>query len=119
VGPRRPVRDGGRWHVGIRTLTLAFRRINAKYETAVTLTNLGAKLDIEGNLQGAQEKYREALSLFGAIGDKAGLATTITNLGEVLFARGELKQAQDMHQESLATNREIGDKAGQGYDPTA
>ncbi len=40
-----------------------FRRIGANYEAAATLDDLGAKLQIEGNLAGAQKRYEEALSL--------------------------------------------------------
>jgi CHAT domain-containing protein/tetratricopeptide (TPR) repeat protein len=61
----------------------------------------------------AIEKYREALKLFRAVGDRRGEITTLTTIGSVSAALGEGQNALAYFNEALPLLRASGDRAGE------
>jgi tetratricopeptide (TPR) repeat protein len=68
--------------------------------------NLGSVLIERLDLDGAQERYEKALSIyeevFGHDSTHPGMAMTITGLGNVLRLKGDLNGAQKRYEEALS-----------------
>jgi len=77
---------------------------------------------VAGNLTGllsnedrAEALWKESLTLFQQIGDKAGMGNASFHLGIVAWWKSQLAVARSRYEESLALFREIGDKRGIGW----
>ena len=65
-----------------------------------------------GDLEHAQERYREAADLRRRIGDRRGYATTLRNIAQVETARGQFDGAGKTLAAAVGIFEEIGDSAG-------
>jgi predicted ATPase/DNA-binding CsgD family transcriptional regulator len=65
-----------------------------------------------GQYQQAAELCEASLSLFRALGDRAGEALALNTLANVVGDRGEYPGAQAIYEECLALHRELEDRAG-------
>jgi tetratricopeptide (TPR) repeat protein len=96
------------------------RRIDALLATgAGTGTPLRAKLvdaagmlaRYQGDLEVAQRRLEEGLSLYRALEDTHGIAMSLAHLGGLARLRGDLDAAVPLLEETLALTRQIGDRA--------
>ncbi len=65
------------------------------------------------DLDGALERYEEALRLYRAVGDRLGEANTLKAIGDVLNFRKELDGALERYEEALRLYRAVGDRLGE------
>ncbi len=65
-----------------------------------------------GELDRAEENYRQAGELRREIGDRRGYATCLRNLAQVEAFRGEYQAASDNLDQALAILEDLGDEAG-------
>ncbi len=96
----REVRDVSR-----QTLTLG--------PHAGTLVDLARARRVLGEPQEALTLYREALTMYEAVGDRASQATTLNNIGAVYDGLGDRQQALAYYQQALPIREEVGDRAGE------
>ncbi|UHQ22113.1 tetratricopeptide repeat protein [Lysobacter sp. 5GHs7-4] len=87
----------------VRALVL-YKRSGNRYGEAETVNALGIGYSRLGQNDHAQEQYRKAVELRGAVGNRRGLATSLRNLGNVLSLSGRydeaaasLEQARKLH----------------------
>jgi len=91
-----------------------YRRIDGKIgEQANCLQRLGDAHLRLSELKVAQERYKQALSLFQQIDDKLGKANCIKSLGDVYLRLSELKVAQEQYEQASLLFQQIGDKPGE------
>ncbi|MFC7133934.1 MULTISPECIES: tetratricopeptide repeat protein [Salinibaculum] len=84
------------------------------YWQALALTKLGTVSRERGNLETAEDRLREARSLFREIDDRHGEATVLLNLGALGHKRGTLEDAATDLEEALDNFRDVGDRHGEG-----
>ncbi|MGB0011409.1 MAG: tetratricopeptide repeat protein [Candidatus Sulfotelmatobacter sp.] len=65
-----------------------------------------------GQIDRAENMYREALGMFHEIGVIDGITTVSSNLGDVFLARGNLASAEHALSDALPGYKEMGDKDG-------
>lgn len=70
-------------------------------KTGAILNNMAINFANEGNLDRAEQLYREAKTHFDLAGDKAGALAAMVNTADVLYARGNLPGAAKLYQETL------------------
>lgn len=79
---------------------------------ADVLTNLGAALASDGDLEGAMEAYKEAYEIQLELKDQRGQALLLQKRGEALFQRGENDQALADLNRSLSLWKAVKDLRG-------
>jgi CHAT domain-containing protein/Tfp pilus assembly protein PilF len=80
---------------------------------AMTLTNLGALYNINGEQQKARDYLDPAVTVWRAIGDRHLEAITLTLIGSVYYALGEPQKALESHGLALPVMRAVGDQSGE------
>jgi CHAT domain-containing protein/Tfp pilus assembly protein PilF len=80
---------------------------------AMTLTNLGALHNINGEQQKARDHLDQALAVWRAVGDRHLEAITLTLIGSVYYALGEPQKALESHGLALPVMRAVGDQSGE------
>ncbi|MBO0861953.1 MAG: CHAT domain-containing protein, partial [Chloracidobacterium sp.] len=80
---------------------------------ADTLNDLGLVYWSLGETQQALEKYKEALPLWRAAGDRKGEGDTLGNIGLVYSLLGEMQRALEKYNEALPLARAVGDRRGE------
>jgi len=88
-------------------------RQNALRARAAAVGNLGNVYRHRGDLQKAEERYRQALETDRGIGNRPGQATHLGNLGIIYAQRAELDKAAEHFEGALAADREIGNRPGE------
>lgn len=88
-------------------------RIAAKKATRQA-KHLGAQRTAESQRK-ALEKYKEALSLWRAVGDRDEEAKTLSGIGIAYVSIDEYQQALDHLNQALTIQRTIGDREGQAH----
>jgi len=80
--------------------------------TAVAYAHLGNLLRVRGDLVGAEDKYRQSLSINEQLGRLEGRAGNLGALGLLLLTRGDLDGAEHMQREALAISEHLAREAG-------
>jgi tetratricopeptide (TPR) repeat protein len=80
-----------------------------------TLTDMGAELEVMGELPRAAETFEQAIATFREKGDTNGTAAPLNDLGEVLYAEGELARAKSSYEGALAVFRATRQKSKAVY----
>ncbi len=80
-----------------------------KYETALTLGNMGLLYNSQSNFEKALEYYFKALKIEESLGNKEGIARNFGNIGNVYIARNELDKAIDYFNKAYVIAKEIND----------
>jgi DNA-binding winged helix-turn-helix (wHTH) protein/tetratricopeptide (TPR) repeat protein len=79
---------------------------------ARTLNDLAFLLYQHGDLDKAEEMWRQAIDVFRAVGDTEGLAASSNNVGDVLLTRGKLTEARKLLEQAIAGYQLVGDRSG-------
>ncbi|MFG2346140.1 CHAT domain-containing protein, partial [Streptomyces phaeochromogenes] len=79
---------------------------------ATTYHQLGMVAELRGQLDEAEDWYRQSLTIKEHIGDQPGMATSYHQLGMVAEQRGQLDEAEDWYRQSLTIDEHIGDQPG-------
>lgn len=79
---------------------------------AEALIGAGALAFYQCDYDEAEHRYREALSLYRAAGDKRGIASALTFLGRVARERAQYDRCLRLHAEALTIYRALGDAWG-------
>ena len=85
---------------------------------AETLTVEAISLQMEGNFQGAKERYAQALALDQKIGNLKGVAAGFDNMGDAMFSLGDLVSARRSYENAVTTYRQIAHQDGIGLADT-
>jgi len=83
-------------------------------ERGAVLLKLGKVLELTGEWNAAGDRYRDAHSLAGEIGDKLGQAWCETSIGELYRKQGQYDQATTWLELARAGFEALGDQAGIG-----
>jgi CHAT domain-containing protein/Tfp pilus assembly protein PilF len=86
------------------------RAAGARDEEAVQLNNLGIVLRERGDLEGALERFGQALRIDAELKSVLGRAYDLRNIGIAEQMAGRLDQAQGHLGEALALSRSVGDR---------
>lgn len=70
-------------------------------KTGAILNNMAINFANEGDLDRAEQLYREAKTHFDLAGDKAGALAAMVNTADILYARGNLPGASRLYQQTL------------------
>jgi DNA-binding winged helix-turn-helix (wHTH) protein/tetratricopeptide (TPR) repeat protein len=70
-------------------------------KTGAILNNMAVNFANEGNLDRAEQLYREAKTHFDLAGDKDGALAAMVNIADILYARGNLPGAAKLYQQTL------------------
>ena len=76
---------------------------------------MGALLQKQGNLDGAQQLYEQALEIHRELNNKTSEAITLNNMADVLYDKGDLPGARARYEQVLAMYEKLGDKSGSAY----
>jgi serine/threonine protein kinase/tetratricopeptide (TPR) repeat protein len=87
-------------------------RLGSDQGRADVLNALGVGYQELGDLQRAEDNYREAATIRERIGDRRGYATSLKNLATLSLVRGALPEAERDLNKGLAILTPLGDKAG-------
>ena len=79
---------------------------------SVIYHQLGMTAQARGQLDEAENWYRESLAIKEELGDRPGTAITYHQLGNTAFFRGQLDEAENWYRESLAIKEGLGDRPG-------
>lgn len=90
----------------------AARRLGARHGEATILGNLGHRLRVLGDLDGAETRHKQSLEIETELGNKSGMAQDYGNLGIVYTEQGEYTKAEEAYRASLRTMKELGDETG-------
>jgi tetratricopeptide (TPR) repeat protein/predicted transcriptional regulator len=82
---------------------------------ARAVSGLGTVAYRRGEMEAAEERYREALAAAEKRGDPERAAANRKHLGNVAWVRGDLEAAEEYYRESLSTFREVEDPLGAAY----
>ncbi len=74
--------------------------------------NLAFIRQVKGDLVGADELLRKALSIDEALGNKHGIAASCGNLAQIRQIQGNLVSAEQLIHKALELGEELGDKQG-------
>jgi len=91
---------------------LLYRRSRDQYGLAETVNALGVGYGRLGQTRDAEEQYRKAVELRGALGNRRGVATSLGNLAAVLSLRGEFDAAAQALQQARALHTALGNREG-------
>jgi predicted ATPase/class 3 adenylate cyclase len=86
------------------------RRMGNPREIAATLSTLSLALSQGGDNEGAAASEREALQLFGELGDEVGVAIGHEHLGRYALRAGDLEAAREQLSLGLDAARRIGSR---------
>ena len=75
---------------------------------ARTVNDLAFLLYQHGDLDKAEEMWRQAIDVFRAVGDTEGLAASSNNVGDVLLTRGRLTEARKLLEQAIAGYQLVG-----------
>ncbi|MEO8893274.1 MAG: tetratricopeptide repeat protein, partial [Coleofasciculaceae cyanobacterium] len=81
---------------------------------ALRLNQEGLQQLTKSQFREALEKFKQALAIHQAVGDKAGEGTTLNNIGLVYWNLGQYPKALEFYQQALAIRQEVGDKVMEG-----
>ncbi len=95
----------------VRALVL-FKRGRNAYGEAETINALGVGYARLGQMEDAQEQYRKAVELRGAIGNRRGVASSLRNLAQIATIRGEHDAAAKYLEEARALFEALDDRSG-------
>ena len=95
----------------VRALVLQ-NKLRNEQGRADVLNAFGVGYQRLGELERAEEFYRQAAELRGQLGDRRGHATTLRNLAAIAAIRGDFTAAEGRLAEALAILEELGDRAG-------
>ena len=87
-------------------------RMEDREAEAMVRGNLGVLYGKRGELDRAEEMYRNALAIDEDLGHKEGMANQYGNLGILYLTKGELDQAEEMFHKALAIDEDLGRKEG-------
>jgi DNA-binding winged helix-turn-helix (wHTH) protein/tetratricopeptide (TPR) repeat protein len=79
---------------------------------ARTLNDLAFLFYQHGDLDKAEQMWRQAIDVFRAVGDTEGLAASSNNVGDVLLTRGKLTEARKLLEQAIAGYQLVGDQSG-------
>lgn len=91
---------------------LLYRRSRDQYGLAETVNALGVGYGRLGQTRDAEEQYRKAVELRGALGNRRGVATSLGNLAAVLSLRGEFDAAAQALQQARTLHTALGNREG-------
>ena len=80
----------------------------------MTHLRLGKALERQGNLDGAELEYRQAIAIERDLNDEVSASVCHTSLAELLLKRGQTKDAEQEAQEALKFAQSSGDAQTQG-----
>jgi len=86
-----------------------YREIGDNQGVGLALIELGATLQVEGNLEEAIELLQESLHLLQSTREMWGIAYSQVLLGNVWFRWGDIERAATQWEASLRLTRELGD----------
>jgi tetratricopeptide (TPR) repeat protein len=95
----------------VKALTLN-QELNHKEGIAIDYGRLGQLYQRRGNLDAAENSYRESLEINRELGRKRGIAAVCRKLGDVYTRMQKLGLAEDMYRESLGISRGLNDTKG-------
>lgn len=73
--------------------------------TALAINDLAIIVDNKGDLERAEQLYRESLQIREAIGEPRAIATSLSNVGDILHNAGRVKESLEYHQRALDFRR--------------
>ena len=76
------------------------------------LNELGIHSVLLGDLDRAEENFRQVLAINEQLGRREGMANQYGNLGNVYSTRGDLDRAETMYRQALAINEPVGRREG-------
>jgi tetratricopeptide (TPR) repeat protein len=79
---------------------------------ARALSNLANVVKLQGDYDRARSLYKECLSIFQGLRDRAGVAWSLNYQGDVARDQGDSVAAQALYEQGLAIFRELGDRWG-------
>ncbi len=79
---------------------------------ARTLNDFAGLYYQHGDLDKAEQMWKEAIDVFRAVGDAQGLAASSNNVGDVLLTRGRLTEARKLLMQAIAGYELVGDRSG-------
>ena len=101
--------EGQSWvELGLRTATSAPPRLRAQASNEA-----GSLAFMLGDLDGAEARCQEALTLHRAVGNRAGEATALNAMGLLAYDRGQPDRARELFIDALRLHRECKDKCGE------
>jgi tetratricopeptide (TPR) repeat protein len=80
---------------------------------ATTLHNLGYVAQARGQMDEAEDWYRQSLTIEEELGNRSGVTSSHFQLGRVAQERGRLDEAEDWYHRALTVREELGDRPGQ------
>jgi tetratricopeptide (TPR) repeat protein len=80
----------------------------------LTHQRLGKALEKQNNLEGAEQEYRQAISIERELNDEISASLCHTSLAELLLKRGQMQEAAQEAQEALDFARSSNDAQTQG-----
>jgi tetratricopeptide (TPR) repeat protein len=95
----------------VRALVL-HNKLRHEQGRADVLNAFGVAYKRLGELERAEEHFRQAAELRARLGDRRGHATTLRNLASIAAIRGDFSAAESRLAEALAVLEELGDRAG-------
>ena len=84
----------------------------SKSRQATWYYQLGVLARARGDYDTAHTYYQRALTIFEALGNRAGMATSYHQLGVLARARGDYDTAHTYYQRALTIKEELGNRAG-------
>lgn len=95
----------------VRALVL-YKRGRDAYGQAETVNALGVGYGRLGQTADAEEQYRKAVELRGAIGNRRGVATSLRNLAAILSLRGKFDEAAAQLEQARTLYAALGNRGG-------
>ena len=92
-----------------RESRLRFRQAGYPWGEAMALAHIGLALHRQGDLDGAEPVYQQALGIAQRLGNASGIAAQLGNLGRLYQDRGNLDRALGYLERSREQLAEIGD----------
>ncbi|MGH2789673.1 MAG: tetratricopeptide repeat protein, partial [Actinomycetota bacterium] len=90
----------------------AQRRLGDEAGVALSIKDLGNLEVDQGNIEAAEDLYRQSLAEWRRLGDQQGIAQTLNNIGFITQIKGDQVEAMKMLDESLGIFRQLRDKQG-------
>jgi len=90
----------------------AQRRLGDEAGVALSTKDLGNLEVDQGNIEAAEDLYRQSLAEWRRLENQQGVAQTLNNIGFITQIKGDQTEAMKMLDESLAIFRQLRDKQG-------
>jgi tetratricopeptide (TPR) repeat protein len=97
------------WLASHRVALRAAERCGDQWAQAVTRNNLGMARAEQGQIDGAQALYRQALGILRTLGDSRGVATTLGHQAWASYLAGLYEPAIALVRQAIALNRQNDD----------